>query len=381
MKVEASSLSALRNRTSEKWTEFPPDVLPMPVAEMDFELAQPIRDRLIEMINNSDTGYMGETQHLGHHFSEFASKYWNWIIKPDQLYLCADVGVGMIEMARTIVSPGAKIMINAPVYLNMFNWIREVKCEIYDAPLHKDGMHYTLDFAAIEEGYKAGVKIHFLCNPQNPTGTVHTRDELTMLAELAYKYDVYVFSDEIHAPMVFNESVFTPFLSVSAEAREIGVCVTAASKAWNLAGLKCAFIITESDRINSLAKSMPHSVRFRASLFGAHAAAVAYECTDWLEALKETLDRNREFLYVQLQRKLPQAKYRIPNCSYLAWIDVSAYDLGVHPASTILKRGKLALTPGHLFGADCDQFVRLNYATSEEIIAEGIDRIVASLNN
>ena len=381
MKVDGVPLSKLQTRTSEKWTGFAPDVLPMPVAEMDFELAEPIRDRLIEMLNNSDTGYMGETGHLNHHFAEFAYKYWNWIIEPDQFFLCSDVGVGMIEMARTIVSTGEKIMVNSPVYLNMFNWIRELKCVIVDAPLNKDDMNYSLDLSAIEDGYKDGVKIHFLCNPQNPTGTVHTREELVALADLAKKYDVYIFSDEIHAPLVFNESVFTPFLSVSDAAREIGVCVTAASKTWNLAGLKCAFIITESERMNAFAKAMPQSVRFRASLFGAHAAAVAYECTDWLEALKETLDRNREFLYVQLQRKLPKAKYRIPNCSYLAWIDMSAYDLGENPTETILKRGRLALTPGYLFGAHCNQFVRLNFATSEEIIAEGIDRIVVALNN
>ncbi|HEY4898697.1 MAG TPA: aminotransferase class I/II-fold pyridoxal phosphate-dependent enzyme, partial [Candidatus Nanopelagicaceae bacterium] len=178
MKVDGVSLSKLQTRTSEKWTGFPPDVLPMPVAEMDFELAEPIRDRLIEMLHNSDTGYMGETAHVNHHFAEFASKYWNWNIEPDQLFLCTDVGVGMIEMARTIVSAGEKIMVNSPVYLNMFSWVKELKCEVLDAPMHKDDMNYTLDLSAIEDGYKEGVKIHFLCNPQNPTGTVHTREEL-----------------------------------------------------------------------------------------------------------------------------------------------------------------------------------------------------------
>lgn len=380
MKVSAVPLDKLRTRTSEKWTGFPPDVLPMPVAEMDFDLALPIRDHLIGMINNSDTGYMGNTRHLNTNFAEFASKYWNWIVDPDQLFLCTDVGVGMIEMARTIVSAGDKIMINSPIYLNMFNWIKEVKCEVLDVPLYKEEMHYTFDLSAIEEGYKTGVKIHFLCNPQNPTGTVHTYDELARLADLALKYGVYIFSDEIHAPMVFGESTFSPFLSVSEAAREVGICVTAASKTWNLAGLKCAFIVTESKGMQALAKSMPQSVRFRASLFGAHATAIAFQCTDWLEDLKEVLDSNREFLYVQLSRKLPHAKYRIPNCSYLAWIDMSAYDLGENPTETILKRGRLALTPGYLFGQSCDQFVRLNFATSEEIIVEGIDRIVASLN-
>ena len=379
MKVEGVPLEILRTRLSEKWSGFAPDVLPLPVAEMDFELAQPIRDLLVAMALNSDTGYMGNTDALTRSFADFASERWNWIVDPKQFFLCSDVGVGTVEMARTIVQPGDKVLVNSPVYLNMYNWAKELKCEIVDAPMHKDGMHYTLDLAAIEAGYKQGVKIHFLCNPQNPTGTVHSRAELEAIADLAAQYGVYVFSDEIHGPIVFDEETFIPFLSISDNARQVGVCVTAASKAWNLAGLKCAFIITGSDRILALTKSMPPSVRFRASHFGAQAAAKAFECTDWLDGMMETLDRNRQFLQVQLENKLPKAKYRIPNCTYLAWIDMSAYDLGENPTKAILEAGKVALTQGHLFGPDCSSFVRLNFATSEEIIAEGIDRIVAAI--
>ncbi len=380
MKVEIVPLETLRTRTSEKWTHFPPEVLPMPVAEMDFELAKPIKDVLISMVKNSDTGYMGDTGHLNRHFAEYARDSWNWVFDQEQFFLCTDVSVGNIEMARTIVLPGDLIMVNSPVYLNMFNWIQELKCEVLDAPMRKDGMNYTLDLAAIEAGYKAGAKIHFLCNPQNPTGSVHTRAELEAIADLAKQYGVYVFSDEIHAPLVFAESEFVPFLSVSENAREMGICVTAASKAWNLAGLKCAFIITQSERMRDLAKSMPVSVRYRASLFGAHAAAKAFESTAWLASLMETLDANREFLALQLQRKLPKAIFRIPNCSYLAWIDLTAYELGENPSDIILNRGLLALTPGYLFGPGCEQFVRLNFATSQEIIVEGVDRLVAALS-
>jgi cystathionine beta-lyase len=379
MKVDGVPLENLRTRVSEKWSTFDPDVLPMPVAEMDFELAAPIRELLINLITNSDTGYMGNTDHLNQNFAAFAQDRWGWTIDQSQLFLCTDVGVGNIEMARTIVQPGDHIMINSPVYLNMFNWIKELHCLVVDAPMKKDGMNYTLDLAAIEAGYKEGVKIHFLCNPQNPTGSVHTRQELEEIAKLAAHYGVYVFSDEIHAPLVFGESEFVPFLTVSDEAREIGVCITAASKAWNLAGLKCAFIITQSERTLAHAKKLPHSVRFRASLLGAHATAKAYECTEWLDGLVELLESNRLFIKEQLAEKLPLASYRTPDCSYLAWIDLSAYELGENPAQQILDHGRVAFTPGHLFGQGCDGFVRLNFATSQAVIAEGIDRLVAGI--
>ncbi len=379
MKVDGVPLEKLRTRTSEKWSEFDPDVLPMPVAEMDFELAEPIRKVLIDLVSNSDTGYMGKTNHLTTNFAKFAEDRWEWTIDQSQLFLCTDVGVGMIEMARTVVQPGDHIMINSPVYLNMFNWIKELHCLAVDAPLKRDGMNYTLDLAAIEAGYKEGVKIHFLCNPQNPTGSVHSRRDLEEIAKLAAHYGVYVFSDEIHAPLVFDELEFVPFLSVSDEAREIGVCVTAASKAWNLAGLKCAFIITESERTLAHAKKMPQSVRFRASLLGAHATAKAFECTEWLDGLMDTLEENRRFIKEQLDEKLPLAQYRIPDCSYLAWIDLEATGIGANPGRQILEHGRVAFTPGYLFGAECNTFVRLNFATSKEMIAEGIDRLVVGI--
>ena len=379
MEIDGLSLNILRTRTSEKWTGFPPDVLPMPVAEMDFELAAPIREVLVKLAQNSDTGYMGKSENLSQSFSHFAQERWGWNLDSDQIFLCTDVSVGAIELARTIVQPGDKLLLNSPVYLNMYNWIQELKCEVVDAPMARDGLNYRLDLGAIEEGYKSGVKIHFLCNPQNPTGSVHTRADLEALADLAKQYGVYVFSDEIHGPLVFEDAQFIPFLSVSENAREIGACITSASKAWNLAGLKCAFIVVQSDSMRDYAKQMPMSVRYRASLFGAHAAAKAFECSDWLDAAMATLNRNRKFLSEQLASKLSNARYREPQCSYLAWIDMSAYELGENPAQTILARGKLALTPGFLFGPDCSQFVRLNFATSEAIITEGVDRLVQAV--
>jgi cystathionine beta-lyase len=380
MKVEGVPLDILQTRTSEKWSRYPHDILPMPVAEMDFELAQPIRDLLVGMVLNSDTGYMGNVDSLGQNFAKFASHYWSWNVEPEQIFICTDVGVGMVEFGRTFLKPGEKVLVHSPVYMNMYNWINELKCEKVDVPLLQDGMDYTIDLDGIEEAYKSGIKAHFLCHPHNPVGMVFTQPQLAQIAELAKQYGVVIMSDEIHGPLVFADQPFVPWLAVSETAREVGVVVTSASKTWNLAGLKCAFIIAQSERMSELAKSMPPSVKFRASLFGAHAAAKAFECTQWYEAMLTTLDRNRKFLKVQLAENLPKARYRIPDSTFLSWIDLSAYELGPNPAEALLERGKLVVTPGHLFGPTNDQFIRLNFATSEEIIADGVHRIVKSLN-
>ena len=376
-KLSALPLSQLQKRKSAKWREFPSDVLPLPVAEMDFEIAKPIRDVLEEMIKGSDTGYLGPIPELGINLAKFSKARWGWEIDPEQVFTATDVGVGMVEMARTVVNPGDLIMINSPVYHNMNNWIAELKCKSYDAPLTKTGLHYTLDLDAVERGYKAGVKAHFLCNPHNPVGTVFNKEVLAALAELAKKYGVTVFSDEIHAPLTYDATQFVPFLAVSETAREVGICVTAASKSWNLAGLKCATIITAHPKQLERAKSMPMAVHYRASLFGAVASAVAYECADWLDSAIATMESNRRFLANLLSKELPNVGYRIPDFSYLAWLDLKKLNLGENPSEVLLEKGKLAVNAGVMFGAESASFVRLNFATSEEIISEAVSRMVS----
>ena len=174
---------------------------------------------------------------------------------------------------------------------------------------------------------------------------------------------------------------FTPFLNVSETAREVGIVVTAASKSWNIAGLKCAIVVTQNPDMNALAKKAPAAMEWRAGLFGAVAATIAFNSDAWLDAALMTLDENRKFLAAQLAAKLPTVGYRIPNCSYLAWLDVSSLGLGENPAATFLEKGRVAFNPGTNFSPvhkDHEQFVRLNFGTDKELIAEAVDRIVAA---
>ena len=384
--VQAPLLAKLLTHHSEKWRGFDRDVLPLPVAEMDFPIAEPIRTVLQEMVAQSDLGYLGSVPELAQGFAQFAVARWNWEVDTSQVSVAADVGVAVVEVLRVFTKPGDKILINSPVYQNFFNWIQETHLEKIDLPFTRtgpeDGLNnpWQLDLDAMEKIYADGLKVHLLCSPHNPLGRIFSKAELTRIAEMAKKYKVLVISDEIHAPLTYIPSDFTPFLAVSDAAREVGVTVTAASKGWNIAGLKCAIIVSQNDAIKATLDKLPMAVHFRASILGAFASAAAFaEGGIWLDSVMKQLDHNRYLIRDLLAAKLPTVTYHIPHNSYLAWLDLSSLNLGQDPSATLLEKGRVAFNPGHSYGSQCPQYVRLNFATSPEIITEAIERILNTL--
>jgi cystathionine beta-lyase len=378
--VRALALEELRKRKSSKWRQYASDVLPLPVAEMDFPTAPAVKAGLQDMLNRSDTGYLGAFPELFEAFAKFSKSRWNWQPDTTQIRMATDVGVGIVEVMRTLIKAGDKVMLNSPVYENIWKWIAEVHAELVDVPLSEDGLNYKLDLEAIEREYAKGVKLHILCSPHNPVGIIYTRSELETVATLAKKYGVIVLSDEIHGPLTFNKKEFFPFLSVSDDAKEVGIIITSASKSFNFAGLKCALIITESIKLKEKINTMPPAVTWRASLFGAVASTSAYsDSEEWLDGVLITLDENRNLVKKLIDTKIPTIKYRIPDFGYLAWFDVSSLGLGSDPAAQILERSKLALNAGVLYGPKHSNFVRFNFGTSEEIINQAFERLIKVL--
>lgn len=376
--IEIPPLDELRKRSSEKWRRYPADVLPLPVAEMDYEIAPAIAERLIDLVRRSDTGYLGPIPELGLALQKFALNRWGWQIDERRVRVAVDVGAAIVEISRLFVAPGDRIMLNSPVYQNFFNWIKELHCELVDAPLtRRDGEpSYQLDFDAIERGYASGVKLHFLCHPHNPVGVIFPPAQLERVAELAAHYGVTIISDEIHAPLVYRSEQYTPFLNLSATARKVGVSVTSASKAFNLAGLKCAQFIVADDGLDERLKALPEAIHFRASLFGAIAAVAAYtEGESWLDQVRDDLERKSHMLKALIADSLHLAEFHRPHFGYLGWIDLGGYGLGDDPAKALLTNAKVALNPGYSYGPGGKSFVRINFGTSDQIIESGIARI------
>jgi len=382
--VSAPNLAELQSHRSEKWRGFAADVLPLPVAEMDFPVAQPIRDLLTEMISKSDLGYLGSIPELGQGFAQFAGRRWNWEVDPLQVRAATDVGVAVVEVLRVFTNPGDSILVNSPVYQNFYNWINETKLNLVDVPFERTGDEsanpWQINWDGIEKAYAAGLKVHLLCSPHNPLGRIYTKEELLRIVALAKRYDVLVISDEIHAPLTFKGNTFVPMLSLGADAESVSVTVTAASKGWNIAGLKCAIIVSQNEVINARLATMPMAVHFRASLLGGFATAIAFaEGEIWLDSVIENLDHNRHMLKDLLNSQLPSVRYHIPDNSYLGWLDLEALNLGEDPSVTLLEKGRVAFNAGHIYGKQCSQYVRFNFATSPTIITEAVHRIARAI--
>jgi cysteine-S-conjugate beta-lyase len=370
------ALGELYGRHSSKWRRFNADVLPMHVAEMDFAIAEPVSTLIARMAHESDLGYLGPVPEVARAFEEFARQRWGWQIHKAEVKIATDVGVATVEYLRANLEPGARVILNSPVYSGFYEWLKELKIEPVDVPLLKTNDSWRLDLEGLEQAFKAGHLTLLLCNPQNPVGRAFDREELTALAQLAKRYDATVISDEIHAPLTYGQ--FTPYLSCGADAEETGVVITSSSKSFNLAGLKAAMIITQSPRMAARADRCPPAMHWRTSILGAFAMAEAYtNCGKWLNTTVATLDDNRHHLKAELERVLPGVGYEPPESGYLAWLDFSKLEI---TTARILEEAKVALVPGTEMGGErYKKWARLNFGTSKEIITEGLERIARIL--
>jgi len=206
------------------------------------------------------------------------------------------------------------------------------------------------------------------------------RSELEVIAELCADREVWVLADEIHAPLALPGAQHTPWLEVSDTARSCGVTLTSASKAFNVAGLKAALLVTASARMQDLVARLP-DLTDQVGLLGILAAEVAFAEGDaWLDAVLAQLDGNRSLLGQRLAADLPAIRWRPPGAGYLAWLDCRALGIGDDPAATFLERGRLALSPGVDYGPTGAGFVRLNFGTSPDLVAEAVRRMSSALD-
>ena len=372
MRILGADLATNQRRTSVKWRAFPADVLPLWVAEMDATLPPAVVAEVQDLMERGDTGYAWPAEYV-EAFSSFAADLWHWDVDAPEIRTVADVMVGMEEMTRILLPEGGRVIIDDPVYDAFPLHIANIRREVVRVPLTAEG---RLDLEQLEQAFdQARVgdapAVYWLCNPQNPTGSVPTKPELAALAELAHRSGVRVLSDEIHAPLVDVPTDFVPYLSVDPR----GITATSPSKSFNLAGLKAGLVIAGEDASDVLSALHP-VVSYAASHVAVRAHTVAYrDGRAWLEQVRGEIQENRALLAELLPEHLPKAQWRQPTATYLAWINLTHHRLGSRPARTLAKRARVALGEGSTYGPAGQGYVRMNLATSPQIIRAAISRI------
>jgi cysteine-S-conjugate beta-lyase len=343
------------------------------VAEMDVPLAPPIVEAVRRALEVGDTGYAyGDA--YARALAGFAAERWGWHVDVGRTRLVPDVMLGSVEVLRLVTSRGDGVVVNPPVYPPFYAFLEHAGLRPVDAPLGADG---RLDLEVLEAAFApADVTAYLLCSPHNPTGAVHSADELQAVATLAERHGVRVVADEIHAPIVLGDATFVPYLSLPEASR--GFAVLSASKAWNLAGLKAAIAVAGTDAADDLAR-MPEEVGHGAS----HVASLAHTAAfrdggSWLDALLADLDANRDLLAELLAAELPAVRYDPGQGTYLAWLDCRDLGLGDDPAAVFLDRGRVALLSGVPFGPGGAGHARFNLATSPAILEEAVTRMIAA---
>jgi cystathionine beta-lyase len=379
-------LETARRRHSLKWRRYPEDVIPLWVAEMDFTVAPVIAERLGGLLDRGDFGYPPEPPEMA--TSEFreAVAGWmqsrhGWLVDPELVSITPDT-MRVLEIAiAQITERGDPVVLTDPVYHPFRTVIEDAGRVPVWVPMSHDGPRWELDLIALAAAFaRDEVRLYLHCNPHNPTGTVFTIDEMQAIADLAEEHSVIVVSDEVHADIGYG-SRHVPFATVTPTAADRTITASAASKAFNFAGLRCGYAIAGSPALNTSIRSVPMRQRKSISLPGYEATIAAYTGgSAWLEDVNGHLSRMRDHVVDRLVAIDPSLVPSIPAATYLLWTDWRHFELGSDPAAFLLERAKVALSPGQDFGPSGEGFLRLNFGTSLAILDEAIDRIETALD-
>jgi cystathionine beta-lyase len=368
---DAVDVARLRRRRTVKWTLYGPAVLAAWVAEMDFDVAPAVRAAILTAVDREDFGYVeGDLSELTTATAAFLETRHGWSVSPTRVFPVSDVLTGISAALDVLVPAGRGVVVPSPAYPPFFEIVELSGRPPISVPMRDEGKGAVLDIDAIEGALANGAAAVLLCNPHNPTGRVFSRDELAALAAVVDRYGARVVADEVHAPLVYPGSQHVPYAAVSEATAHHAITVTSASKAFNLAGLKCAQVVTSNH---------DDAARWRAlrvfevpgpTPIGIAASIAAYrDGGAWLDELVTYLDENRHRLLELLAAELPGVVCHLPEATFLAWLDCSA--LGQDdPAGFFLDKARVAVSDGPPFGPDCEQRVRLNFATSRALLEQ-----------
>ena len=380
MKYNFDEIIPRRGTNSYKWDSAnDADILPMWVADMDFRTAPAVTEALKKRVEHGIFGYVRVPDSYYHAVIHWFGRRHNWKIEREWIIYTTGVVPALSAVIKALTNLGDRVLVQTPVYNCFFSSIRNNGCEMISNPLIYEDNTYRIDFDDLEK--KAAdpkVKLLLLCNPHNPAGRVWSQQELIRIGEICLRNDVWVVSDEIHCELVFPGYTYTPFASLSEEFRMHSVTCTSPSKAFNLAGLQIANIISaDADIRRKIDKAININEVCDVNPFGVEALIAAYnEGEEWLEELKSYLFANYQYLRNYFNEHLPDFPVLKLEGTYLVWVDCSVLKKPSEEIVTaLLEKEKVWVNEGSMYGEDGDNFIRINIACPRQQLAKGLERL------
>ena len=389
MEHDFSRPTERRGTDSYKWDSAPEtDIIPLWVADMDFETFPGITEALQRRVAHGIFGYTRVPEAYYEAVCNWFGKHHGWHINREDIIYTSGVVPAVSAVIKALTLPGDQVIVQGPVYNCFFSSIRNNGCETVSNSLiyNKEELRYEIDFDDLERKLAhERARLMLICNPHNPGGRVWTRDELTRVAELCRKYGVRVVSDEIHCELTLYDNEYVPFGSLPDELSHGSITCCSPSKAFNTAGLQIANIVCRDAEVrNRIDRAININEVCDVNPFGVIALQAAYsdEGYEWLTQLRAYISSNYDLLRERFARELPKCKVMRMEGTYLAWIDCSELHISSDEIEDMLMHeNKVWVNAGSMYGTEGAAFIRINMACTSELLNEGITRIVNGLGN
>ncbi len=367
-------IAALRARRTTKWHKFAPDVLPAWVADMDFGVAPPIAAALARLAEHEEYGYADRAGVLEAAFARRMASRFGWQVDPADTVTLGDLVQASFSSVMAFSEPGDGILLQLPSYPPFMGAIQDTGRRLIGNPMRDDGTRWTLDLPTTVD---PRTRMMIFCHPQNPTGRAFTRAELETVVAFAVQHDLILVSDEIHADIVYSGSTHIPLASLSAEAAARTITITSATKSFNIPALRCAVMHFGTPDLKArFQKRVPSRLLGSPSVTGVDATVAAWdEGQPWLDEMLAYLQGNRDWLAAFVQEALPGVALRLPEATYLGWLDCRGLEPPGSAGQFWLDNARVGLNFGETFGPDYTGFARLNFATPRPVLREIVGRM------
>jgi cysteine-S-conjugate beta-lyase len=386
MGVESFELTveALRARRGTKWTKYARTVIPAWVADMDFAVAEPIQESIQELVKHRDYGYGARTGEVGleQAFADRMKERFGWEPDPALVQPTSELIQSVYVSIAAFSEPGDGVVIQTPIYPPFLVALDQMDRRLVDNKLRDDGTRFVLDVEALHRQVDDRTRILLVCNPHNPTGRVLERAELRALGELAVERDLVIVADEIHADLIYDGRAHIPMATLGPEIAARTITITSATKSFNIPGLRCSVMHFGSPELRArFHKRIPERMLGQVNVVGIDATVAAWRHGQpWLDAVMRRLAANRARVASFVKAELPGVRHYSPEGTYLAWLDCRALDLPASPFQFFLEQARVGLNEGADFGIHGIGHVRLNFATSAEILDEVLGRMASAVN-